>query len=267
MLKRRVLTAIVLLLLIFAMMCFLKPPIFAVLVMPFYWVSAAEWAKLMGFESLWARGAYTVLIAAALGIAALLPASLLLAASLLCWLWAAAAVCCYQQDGVRLLGFQYPWIPTCTGVLMLAACWKAIVLLQAASPLWLIMALGICWVVDTGAYFSGRRFGRHPLAVRVSPKKTWEGFWGGILLAIAVIAVSSLFLPLTPAQRSLLILLTACCTLFAVIGDLFISLLKRQAGLKDSGSLLPGHGGLLDRVDSTISVLPVFGLGFLLLRL
>ncbi len=90
---------------------------------------------------------------------------------------------------------------------------------------------------------------------------------GGILLVVVVISAASFLLPITPVQRALLILLIIICALFAVVGDLFVSLLKRQAGLKDTGSILPGHGGLLDRVDSTLSTVPIFVLGFLLIKL
>ena len=123
------------------------------------------------------------------------------------------------------------------------------------------------WVVDSGAYFSGRHWGNHALAARISPKKTWEGFWGGILLPFLLLIVMSLFLPISSQQRIGFILVDIATALFSVIGDLFVSLLKRQAGFKDSGWLLPGHGGLLDRLDSTISAMPIFTFGFLLLKI
>lgn len=267
MLKSRVLTAVILLLIIIAMMWLLQPPVFATVISIFFIISADEWTRLIGVKQIFWRIAYTVLVVAAIGVAYFLPPQPVFYAALLLWLWAAAAVYAYQRDGVSLLGFQNAWVKALAGILMLVACWKSLVWLQTASPLWLLLALCLCWLVDTGAYFCGRRWGRHALAARISPKKTWEGFWGGIVIAVVVIAAGSLLLPLTFKQRGLLLLLVLFCAFLAVVGDLFVSVLKRQAGVKDSGSLLPGHGGLLDRVDSAISAAPLFALGLLLLKL
>jgi phosphatidate cytidylyltransferase len=266
MLRYRVLTAFVLLLIVVGMICLLNPPVFAAAIAIFFIISAAEWAVLAGINTLFGRLVYVLLVILLLFAAYRLPAAPILAVACLLWLWAIAAVCSYQ-NGAGLLGFQQVWLKRLSGVVMIVACWKAVVLLQAAAPRWLLMVFILIWLIDTGAYFSGRRFGRHALAERISPKKTWEGFWGGVLLAVMVVAALSFLLPMTPWQRSLFVVMVAICALFAVGGDLFVSLLKRQVGLKDSGSLLPGHGGLLDRVDSTISATPVFALGFLLLKL
>lgn len=266
MLKYRIVTAIALLLIIVAMMWLLNPPIFAAAVAIFFIIGAAEWTVLIPLKSLCWRLGYTVLVILALYGAYFLSPLPLLCAALLVWLWAAAAICSYQC-GASLLGFQWSWIKALTGLVMLVACWKGISLLKAVSPIWLLVVFGLIWLGDTGAFFSGRRWGSHALASRVSPKKTWEGFWGGLCLAVVVISFSSLFLTMSAAQRGLFLVLVIICALFAVVGDLFISVLKRQVGLKDSGSLLPGHGGLLDRVDSTLSAVPIFALGFLLLKL
>ena len=266
MLKYRVITAVVLLLIIFAMMWLLKPPIFAAVISIFFIISAKEWAGLMGLKSLWQQIVYAGLVIVLLFAAYFSPGMPIFCAALAVWIWAAISLFSYQQKGY-LLGFHNPWVKGLCGLLLLTACWKGATLLQAASPLWLLWVFGLIWLTDTGAFFAGRRWGQHALASQISPKKTWEGFWGGILLAVAVLGVCSLFLPISVEQRALLLLLVMICALFAVIGDLFVSLLKRQAGLKDTGSLLPGHGGLLDRVDSTISAVPIFALGFLLLKL
>ena len=122
------------------------------------------------------------------------------------------------------------------------------------------------WVADIAAYFSGRRFGRHKLAPAISPGKTWEGAVGagvGVLaFGYAVALHGGLALPLQAGWPGLAPLLVAY-TALSIIGDLFESLLKRQAGLKDSGTLLPGHGGILDRIDSLTSTLPLAGLAAL----
>jgi phosphatidate cytidylyltransferase len=265
MLKSRVLTAIILLLIIVSLIWLLKTPVFAVIVSIFFIISAWEWARLVGLISIFWRFGYVILVILLLFTAYFLSPLPWLYTAFILWLWAAAAIISYQQGG-GLLGFQNPWVKGLTGLVMLVACWRSLVVLQAASPWLLLGCLSVCWLADTGAYFAGRRWGAHALAERISPKKTWEGFWGGILLTIATLAVATLFAPISPLQRGLFIIVIAVCALFSVIGDLFLSLLKRQAGVKDSGNILPGHGGLLDRVDSTICVASIFALGFLLLK-
>ncbi len=261
MLKYRVLTAVILLVIILAIVSLLKSPAFAAVIAIFFVVGGWEWARLVGLNSVFWRLGYVFLVILLLFIAYLSSPIPWFYGAFILWLWAAAAIISYEC-GAGLLGFQLPWIKAACGLVMLVACWKGVVLLQAASPWWLIICLCLCWLADTGAYFTGRHWGAHALAPRISPKKTWEGFWGGVLLAVAVLAVGGFFLPITPRQHGLFIILIIICALFAVVGDLFVSLLKRQAGLKDSGRLLPGHGGLLDRVDSTICVAPIFALGF-----
>lgn len=117
------------------------------------------------------------------------------------------------------------------------------------------------WAADSGAYFSGRLFGKHKLAPQISPNKTVEGLLGGILTGLAVAAGFGLLNGVTMAQFPSLLLVSFVAILASVIGDLFESLLKRHAGIKDSGSMIPGHGGVLDRIDSTLAALPVFALG------
>jgi phosphatidate cytidylyltransferase len=263
MLRYRVLTATFLLLIIFAMMWFLKFPWFGVVIAAFFIISAYEWAGLLGLKSPMSYG-YVFCVALSLYLAYFINAWYLLALAFFLWLWAAAAIVAYQHHR-GLLGFQIFWIKTACGVIMLAACWKGCVLLQSFSPVWLLLSFCICWLADTAAYFSGRLWGKRALADKISPKKTWEGFWGGVLLTVIVINLVSLALPMTLWHRIFFVPLVIVSVLFSVIGDLFVSLLKRQVGLKDSGKLLPGHGGILDRVDSTISCVPIFALGFLLL--
>jgi phosphatidate cytidylyltransferase len=119
---------------------------------------------------------------------------------------------------------------------------------------------------DIGAYFSGKTWGRHKLAEKVSPAKTWEGFWGGmagcVLLAVALWSL----LPERAAHVDLaaVIAVTLATALASVVGDLSVSMVKRESGVKDSGTMLPGHGGILDRLDSICGAAPVFALGLLL---
>jgi phosphatidate cytidylyltransferase len=141
--------------------------------------------------------------------------------------------------------------------------------LRTGHPMWLLGMMGLVWIADIAAYFTGRKFGRHKLAPSISPGKTWEGVAGamlGVSICVVLAWISSpysaqiIFLPS-------LLLASWCWVGLAVIGDLFESAIKRQAGVKDSGALLPGHGGLLDRIDALTSTLPLAALALLLQHL
>lgn len=150
------------------------------------------------------------------------------------------------------------------GVLLLAGAWWAVLALYRVGPLFLFSALAVVWIADIAAYFAGRAFGRRKLAVRISPGKTWAGVVGAVVavLALAVLAwltwpKAEFFSNLVLTRAPLLALpLLAALVALSIVGDLFESLLKRQAGVKDSSGLLPGHGGVLDRIDALLPVLP-----------
>lgn len=126
---------------------------------------------------------------------------------------------------------------------------------------WLLTALAVVWAADSGAYFAGRKFGMLKLAPRVSPNKTVEGLIGGAVAGVAVGVGLSLLAGATAAQLPWVALVSLVAVLFSVVGDLFESLLKRHVGVKDSGHLIPGHGGVLDRIDGVLAALPAFALG------
>ncbi len=154
------------------------------------------------------------------------------------------------------------------GTLAIVPAWAALVLIHAGGDppghqghLWLLAALALVWAADSGAYFAGRHFGKHKLAPRISPNKTWEGLVGGLIAGVAV-AVGLGWLAGIDAAHLPGLLVTSVVAVFAsVLGDLFESLIKRHAGAKDSGHLIPGHGGVLDRVDGVLAAIPVFALG------
>ncbi len=155
------------------------------------------------------------------------------------------------------------------GTLAILPAWCALGLIHASEPnghRWLLAALSVVWAADSGAYFAGRQFGgrwfgSRKLAPRISPNKTLEGLLGG--LAAGVVAglgfawLAGLTLPQVPA----FVLVAIAAVLFSVVGDLFESLLKRHVGAKDSGHLIPGHGGILDRLDGVLAALPIFAVG------
>lgn len=150
------------------------------------------------------------------------------------------------------------------GSLAVIPAWAALAWIHASEPnghRWLLAALAIVWAADTGAYFVGRKFGKRKLSPRISPNKTIEGMLGGVVSGVVVGVVFALLAGATPAQLPIVALVALVVVLFSVVGDLFESLLKRHAGVKDSGHLIPGHGGILDRIDGVVAALPVFALG------
>jgi len=155
------------------------------------------------------------------------------------------------------------------GTLAVIPAWCALAVIHAGQPnghRWLLLALLLVWAADTGAYFTGRKFGGkwfggRRLAPRISPNKTIEGALGGVALALLVALAGAPLAGATAAQLPAVLLVAALTVAFSIAGDLFESLLKRHVGVKDSSHLIPGHGGVLDRIDSVLAALPVFALG------
>lgn len=155
------------------------------------------------------------------------------------------------------------------GALAMIPAWCALAWIHSGQPnghRWLLTALAIVWAADTGAYFAGRTFGGRlfggrKLAPRISPNKTIEGLLGGVIAGVVVGIVFALIAGATPAQLPAVAAVALVAVLFSVVGDLFESLLKRHVGAKDSSNLIPGHGGILDRLDGVLAALPVFALG------
>ncbi len=229
-------------------------------------LGAWEWSLLAGWRSGSSRALYVAVIAIALALIGALshkPAfpHLLLTASLCAWLVAGNLIFRVQR-GSHSSPFSRSFL-SLAGIVVLSPAWYALCQLaqMRAHAGVLLVLLALVAVADTAAFFSGRRFGRRRLADKVSPGKTWEGFCGA-LLAVSVMAWLGATAVDTPlVQRSLILLLCLVTVVFSVIGDLFESLVKRAAGVKDSGVLLPGHGGIMDRIDSLTAAAPVFLLG------
>jgi phosphatidate cytidylyltransferase len=268
MLSTRILTAVVLIALVLAAMFLLPPLAWGAVTLALVVVAATEWAELAGFgrEAWWIFVAGTLVIGLNLlfspyaGFEAGWPPGIVLSVcgvATLFWLL------------VALPWLATHWKPTSplplaiTGWIVLVGAWLAIVQLQARSP-WLVLAMmAIVWIADTAAYFSGRAFGRRKLAPYVSPGKSWEGVYGGLaavgVYALALVPLASGFGfkgDVSPLSIVLWIAGAIALAALSVIGDLYESLLKRQAGVKDSGRLLPGHGGVLDRIDALLAAMP-----------
>jgi len=177
---------------------------------------------------------------------------------------------CYWVFILFLLSFyQSSWLgdpilQSClqySGYLIIAAGWMAIVTLHQQKPTLLLFLFVLIWVVDTAAYFAGKRFGRVKLAEQLSPGKTREGLWGALCATFLLSLIGAWWFGLEPGGAVYFIILCMLSALISVVGDLFESLLKRNAGTKDSGFLIPGHGGVLDRIDSMLAASPGFVLG------
>ncbi len=195
-------------------------------------------------------------------------------ASLAGWLVAVCMIL-FTPNG-HFLWSRTPWVRLILGVILLVGFWVSIISLRSNHILtdnlrggWIVLfMLTIIWAADIGGYTFGKLFGKHKLAPRVSPGKTWEGFLGGVVFSLIVATVGSYLLELPISNVLLFISAIFVMVVISVFGDLFESLLKRQVHLKDSSNLLPGHGGVLDRMDSSIAMAPFFlliskGLGWL----
>jgi phosphatidate cytidylyltransferase len=145
------------------------------------------------------------------------------------------------------------------GALVLVPAYVALVSLYSLRPSALLFALVIIWAADIGAYFAGKSFGRVKLAPRISPGKTWEGVIGGLVAVVLVLIAVRLYW----IEINVAVIIPFCLAVatLSVVGDLTVSMFKRSAGLKDSGRVFPGHGGVLDRIDSVTAAAPLFALG------
>ena len=257
MLKQRVGTALVLFVLFLAALFYLSDFQWSLLMLAVICMGAWEWAVLIRLKPAATR--------AFIGITVMLGAFLL-------WKYTNFGMLGDGQLDLWLIGiltlFWVVMVPSwlvvrhqiksqifmaVVGLLVLLPTWIALDGLRRVSPLLLLAVMMTVWVADTAAYFAGKKFGRRKLAPAISPGKTWEGVAGALLgVALYGVGLSAAFDLSYWLVAGLLML-----TVLSIVGDLFESLLKRQAGLKDSGNLLPGHGGVLDRIDGLTSTLPL----------
>lgn len=222
-------------------------------------LGAWEWAALVKFDN-GQRILYTVFTPPlSLAVLFALPSVAIATAAILFWLvaaplWLARGWRMPRGPGGALLGW-----------LLLVPTFYAAVSLHATSPMLVLGGILLAVIADSAAYFSGRKYGKRKLAPDISPGKSWEGALGAaIAVALYALLVGLFFLHANPGRILLLLVLALVLFVASILGDLFESLGKRQAGIKDSGNWLPGHGGVLDRIDSLSAVLPL-SLSFLLL--
>lgn len=260
MLKQRIITALVLAPLALAGLFGLIDGSFALFTGVIVLLGAWEWANLAGLEQTVKRLGYVA------GLGLLMLGAWLSGSVLASWpLWLSAIgwlvclywVALYPQSSAQ---WRATTVRLVIGIWVLLPCWIGLIQLRAVGGEWLLYVLLLVWVADIGAYFAGRRFGRRKLAPRVSPGKSWEGVYGGLLATALLALIFALWLGLEAAQGAWLLVATLIVTLVSVLGDLLESMLKRLRGIKDSGHLLPGHGGILDRIDSLTAAVPLFAL-------
>lgn len=265
MLKQRIITALIMAPVTLAGVFLLPLTGFGFFIAGIILLAAWEWARLSGFEQATARLLYALVVVACCVISLYLPPFLVLGVAALWWLAAFVLVKQYPGSG-RLLKSRL--LRLLMGLITLVPAWFGLYeLKQMPDSGWLIATLLVMiWAADCGAYFVGKCFGKVKLIERVSPKKTLEGLVGGVLAAMLLSSLVTLFGSVSFSVGLKLLILTILTVLVSVLGDLWESVLKRNVGIKDSGSLLPGHGGVLDRIDSLTAAVPIFTLYVMVMR-
>jgi phosphatidate cytidylyltransferase len=265
MLKSRVITALVLLVLLLTALFLLPAMLWSLLVVALVMQGTSEWARLSGLQGRTAYLYWGITLLLMLGLLWLdtqlvpgetnYPHLMAYLFSAVLWLLVVPA---WLMSGVRI---THQGLLMLVGWVVLVPTGLAMIDLRAwtPGPWMLLFVMGVVWVADSAAYFTGRKYGKTKLAPSISPGKTWEGVAGAILgVSIYVLLVWTFSTEFSRLQVLPAMMLTAWWwVVLAVLGDLFESAIKRQAGVKDSGALLPGHGGLLDRIDALTSTLPL----------
>lgn len=271
MLKQRIITGVLLVLAIFAALAYLSMPALTGLIAGAFLLAAWEWANLSGFESRPGRGLYVLGSAAVMAMVAWQSALMaeqntavlrdIFVAACLWWTIALLWVKTYPTSAV-LWGSKAA--RSVMGLLVLVPAWLALSYLRyLPDGVYLILVvIGLVVAADVGAYFTGRAFGKAKLAAAVSPGKSWAGFWGGLASCVSLMAILWQVWPgAMPISLTAALMLAVATGLASVLGDLLESMVKRHRGIKDSGNILPGHGGIMDRIDSITAAAPVFALG------
>lgn len=254
MLKTRIITAVISVLVLGAVLFLIPPSAAETVIAALILVGAWEWSGFLGLRHDMARSLYVALIATLMGtMVFVLPEQTEILLKIGCGWWFVAFI----------WTFYFPTrIPTAVrwicGALVLVPLFVALLLLYRLDHELLVFALLIVWASDAGAYFAGTKFGRVKLAPHISPGKTWEGVIGGLTLVVLLAFAWASY-----SVMPLAVLLPFCLGVGAlsIVGDLTVSMFKRTAGVKDSGALFPGHGGVLDRIDSIAAAAPLFALG------
>lgn len=267
MLKQRLLTAAVLIpFLIYGILVF-STPYFALMFAAFVFLAGWEWGGVMKISASSKRGAYAVVVGLSMAVLWFFVSRVstdwlaLPVISLLWWLLALVWVLTYPKSASR---WSSPWLLFIIGFMVLVPAWSALVMLHVHGehgPYLVMYLLALIAIADTSAYFGGRRWGKHKLAPDVSPGKTWEGVVSALVVTGIFSLMATNLFSFSGNQLPAFIVLSLITVSFSILGDLTESMFKRNAGLKDSGTILPGHGGVLDRIDGVTAAAPVFVVG------
>ncbi|MCF6337098.1 MAG: phosphatidate cytidylyltransferase [Gammaproteobacteria bacterium] len=272
MLKQRLMTAAVLVPLVIWGILSLPTPYLALVLALFIVQGAWEWTGFMQLKVVWQRILYVAVVVLGLACIWFFQQDSFLAGantdwlalpilSLFWWLLATVWVLNYPRTVQR---WSSRAVLVLIGLLVLLPTWLAVVGLHASGeqgPLLVMYLLSLIWVADSGAYFGGRAWGKRKLAPAVSPGKTWEGVGSAVAISTLYAIVAAQVLGLPGNLWPVFVVLSLVTVIFSVLGDLTESMFKRHAGIKDSGTLLPGHGGVLDRIDSVTAAAPIFVVG------
>jgi len=266
--KTRILAALVMAPAAIGALWFLPTPWLAALFALVCLLGLWEWFRLSGLEGWRSNGAVVLnlllmllLVWSAAGQPILLYLALLVG---VCFWVVALLWLRFSQFGSNNSSRLAYYCKRLAATLAVIPAWAALILLHASEPhgtLWLLTALSLVWAADSGAYFAGKYLGKHKLAPSISPNKTLEGVAGGVIAGVGIALCLGWIIGVRGPHLGALALVALISVLASILGDLFESLLKRQAGYKDSGSLIPGHGGVLDRIDGVLPALPIFALG------
>ena len=264
MLKSRVITGVILLVLFAADLASASIDVFALSLSFVVAASAWEWGRMCGIKDETVQTAF----AAGVGLLSLIVLYLPYSPDATRWIFLLAFLFWASVPAMFYLAPRMEAITTVREMLLLTGIFVFIVCVLAMQDLrsyvpeassWLLLyAMSIVWLMDIGAYFSGRRFGKNKLAPAISPGKTWEGVYGGLAVTGIVMIIVLIIAPWAPDNRLKLVIATALAAAASVLGDLYESRIKRAADMKDSSQLLPGHGGVLDRIDGVLAAIPVF---------
>ena len=260
-LKQRIITAVILVIAVLLAVLLLPKPYFAVLALvAFISLGGWEWSRLVAFED-FHRGLFVAWL--------LLMAFIAYRWSDYRWLfivlgviwWAATLILLAIYETGTTLYKDHKWLLRVSAFFVLIPAWVAAITLHQSHPLLVLYLVFLVSIADSGAYFVGKAFGKHKLAPELSPGKSREGMFGGLAGAALWSIIGAWYFALPAQDWFYFIALSVAVALISVAGDLFESLIKREAGQKDSGNILPGHGGILDRVDGLLAALPLFTLG------
>jgi phosphatidate cytidylyltransferase len=271
-LKARLISAAIMVPLVVCGVLLLSAPVFSLILAVIMLLAVWEWSHLIPVTSILTRGIYTAAIAALMWLLwqsgleqNIYPLLLLAFVWWLCALfWLTRPQICAAASPLTVN------LKLLVGILVIVPAWAALTTLHASGergPILTLMLLVVVWLADSGAYFAGRQWGKTKLAPAISPGKTREGVYGGLLSSLVFAAVAGGLYSGSFRWTLMYMLVAGIAVMFSVAGDLLESLMKRHSGIKDSGNIIPGHGGIFDRIDGLVAAAPMFLTGFLWLGL